>query len=123
MPGRPGGSRALTDPRNDPMNSPSHNPNPPATIIVEALAAEGRDAAAVRSQKLSLLAQLGSGSAGSGGLRPEDLLAQWPTNPATDRDAASLIFQDFCRQRAQDPATSLQEYEARFPEHRDSLAS
>ena len=67
--------------------------------------------------------RLGSGSAEEKGLTPEELLAQWPTDPETDADAASLIFQDFCQRRQQDSHTSLPAYQQRFPEHKESLAS
>ena len=105
------------------MSSQSNNPSLSATVMVPVPGADARDIASIRSQKLSLLAQLQSGSAEEAGPTPEELLAQWPTNPQCDRDAASLIFQDFCQRRQRDPNTSIKEYQDRFPEHKDSLAS
>ena len=54
---------------------------------------------------------------------PEELLAQWPTNSQCDRDAASLIFQDFCQRRQLDPDTKLTDYQNRFPAHKETLAT
>jgi serine/threonine protein kinase/Flp pilus assembly protein TadD len=105
------------------MNSPSNPPVPTGTVVVPSLASEGRDVASVRSQKNALLDQLRSASGEPSALTPEALLARWPTNPATDQDAASLIFEDFCRRRQEDPGVSLADYQQRFPEHRESLAS
>ncbi len=106
------------------MSSPSNSPSLPGTVVLAPATADaGRDVATIRSRKLSLLAQLQSESAKKSGCTPEELLAQWPTNPRTDRDAASLIFQDFCRRREQDPNTNIKEYQERFPEHKDTLAT
>jgi eukaryotic-like serine/threonine-protein kinase len=104
------------------MSSRSDLQIPPPTVVVPPRADEGRDVASIRRQKLDLLEQLQSGSKEPRRPTPEELLAKWPTNPQTDRDAASLIFQDFCRHREQDPDTTLDDYQKRFPEHKKSLA-
>src|SRR4051794_3495163 len=102
------------------MSERPEEAGPPPTVVVQALVNE--DAADVRTVKRSLLARLQDAPAGSGPT-PEELLGQWPTNPAVDRDAASLIYQDFCRQRRQGSASNLDDYQKRFPEHAESLAS
>src|SRR5207247_2451789 len=55
-------------------------------------------------------------------LRPEDLLVQWPTDSRSDPDVASLLFADFQQRLAQGEAPLREDYEERFPEHKDSVA-
>jgi serine/threonine protein kinase/tetratricopeptide (TPR) repeat protein len=55
---------------------------------------------------------------------PEKLLDRWPGKAADDPDVASLLFEDFCqRQKHGDSAVNIDDYEERFPEHKDSLRS
>jgi serine/threonine protein kinase/tetratricopeptide (TPR) repeat protein len=84
----------------------------PASSILEA-----------RSRKRALLEELHQSWAIGAPLRPEDLLARWPTNPSADPDVASLLFEDWQqkRQRGQEPNGT--DYEQRFPAQRDSLKS
>src|ERR1700737_610126 len=78
--------------------------------------------AVCRSLKRELLAELCASRQQGTSVRPEDLLPRWPTNPEEDPDVASLLFEDF-RQRSQHgEKPSREEYEQRFPEHKDSLA-
>jgi serine/threonine protein kinase/lipoprotein NlpI len=56
-------------------------------------------------------------------LPPEAVLARWPTDPADDRDVASLLFEDYCRREHSGEAPSLADYQQRFPSQHDSLLS
>jgi serine/threonine protein kinase/Flp pilus assembly protein TadD len=80
------------------------------------------DFASLRAAKRELVEELRSRRAEGEAVRPEELIQRWPTDPHTDADIASLLFEDYCqRQRAGEDA-SIVEYERRFPEHQDSLA-
>jgi serine/threonine protein kinase/Flp pilus assembly protein TadD len=83
----------------------------------------GADFLHARSVKRELLRELGASYERGQPVRPEDLLARWPTNPADDRDVASLLFEDYCRRENGGEQPSLAEYQQRFPEQRDSLIS
>lgn len=76
---------------------------------------------AVRSVKRSLLAELRNDTAGTAP-RLESLLARWPTDPRQDRDAASVLFEDFQQRSRRGEAPDREEYEERFPDQKDSLA-
>src|SRR5437879_13921280 len=76
-----------------------------------------------RSRKRKLLAELCADSQDSQSLRPEDLLARWPTDPGNDPDVASLLFEDFRQRERRGEKPSIDEYDKRFPEHKDSFAS
>src|SRR3954451_9291455 len=52
---------------------------------------------------------------------PEDLLVRWPTGPASDRDMASALFDDYCRRNHGSEEPSLIKGQRRLPEQRDSL--
>jgi eukaryotic-like serine/threonine-protein kinase len=91
------------------------------TFFVAATPTADRDVAGIRSVKRSLLAQLQADST-EPSPTPEQLLAQWPTDPKADPDAASIVFQDFCQRRAKDAKTKIKEYEDRFPEYKETLA-
>ena len=84
--------------------------------------AEEHSFVAVRSVKRSLLAELQSAGNRGTPMRPEELLARWPTDPRKDQDVASILFEDYQQrlQRGEEP--SREEYEGRFPEHKTSLA-
>src|SRR5262245_20104184 len=75
-----------------------------------------------RSTKRKLLAERCGGSEDDGPVQPEELLPRWPTNPATDPDVASLLFEDFRQRRRRGEEPSIGEYEQRFPQHKDSVA-
>ncbi len=75
-----------------------------------------------RRRKREALGQLSAPRGDGSRPTPEEVLPQWPTDPAADADVASLLFEDFCRRRQSGDEPSLSEYEKRFPEHRDSLA-
>jgi serine/threonine protein kinase/Tfp pilus assembly protein PilF len=53
----------------------------------------------------------------------DDVLARWPTDPAADPDVASILFEDFLRRRAHGEEASVEDYQRRYPEHKDSLES
>jgi serine/threonine protein kinase/Flp pilus assembly protein TadD len=74
-----------------------------------------------RSIKRELLSELTDGHAQGKPVRPEDLLARWPTDPAKDHDVASLLFEDYCRREQKGDSPSIADYERRFPSQRDSL--
>ncbi len=76
-----------------------------------------------RSRKLKLLAELCAASEDGKAVHPEDLLPRWPTDPATDPDVASLLFEDFRQRQRRGEKPSVEEYDGRFPEHKDSVAS
>lgn len=78
---------------------------------------------AARCTKRKLLAELCGESEDDRPARPEDLLPRWPTNPAADPDVASMLFEDFRQRSRRGEQPSLGEYEQRFPEHKDSVAS
>ncbi len=89
-------------------------------------AATGGDAAgdaflSARRVKRDLLRELGESHRRGAPLRPEELLARWPTDPAGDRDVASLLFEDYCRRADGGERPSVSDYEERFPAQRDSL--
>src|SRR5579859_2958089 len=74
-----------------------------------------------RSIKRSLIRELEASHAQGAPLPPEAVLARWPTDPADDRDVASLLFEDYCRREHGGDAPSLADYQQRFPSQRDSL--
>jgi serine/threonine protein kinase/Flp pilus assembly protein TadD len=76
-----------------------------------------------RSIKRALMHELDQSHAAGKPVSPEELLARWPTNPADDRDVASLLFEDYCRRQRSGERPSIREYQDRFPEQRDSLIS
>jgi serine/threonine protein kinase/tetratricopeptide (TPR) repeat protein len=75
-----------------------------------------------RRRKRELLEQADAPRPDGTRTAPEELLDDWPSDPAGEADAASLLFEDFCRRRDRGDEPSLSEYEERFPQHRDSLA-
>jgi serine/threonine protein kinase/Tfp pilus assembly protein PilF len=85
--------------------------------------AEPQSFAALRTQKRAILAQQRAGWNEGRPSPPEDLLRRWPTDPATDPDAASLLAEDYFQRRRRGEDPSLNEYEDRFPEQSRSLAS
>jgi serine/threonine protein kinase/Tfp pilus assembly protein PilF len=56
-------------------------------------------------------------------IRPEDILARWPMEPAGDADVASLLFEDYLQQRRRGADPQLSDYQQRFPQQQDSLRS
>src|SRR5690348_12027304 len=99
-----------------PVNAPGPQPG-------EDDAAEKLSFVAARCSKRKLLAELCGESEDDQLVRPEDLLPRWPTNPATDPDVASMLFEDFRQRSRRGEEPSIAEYEQRFPEHKDSVAS
>jgi serine/threonine protein kinase/tetratricopeptide (TPR) repeat protein len=89
---------------------------------VDEAADQPADYLAARSLKRHLLAEL-QGQVPDAPVTPEDVLARWPDDPHSDPDAASVLFADYCRRRQRGEDPSLTDYEQRFPEHKDSLAS
>jgi serine/threonine protein kinase/Flp pilus assembly protein TadD len=79
--------------------------------------------AALRGRKRALLAEQKAGWNEGRPSPPEDLLRRWPTDPAADPDAASLLAEDFFQRRRRGEDPSLDEYEDRFPAQSRSLAS
>jgi serine/threonine protein kinase/Tfp pilus assembly protein PilF len=84
---------------------------------------EELDFAASRKVKQQLLAELRSGWQAGNPVSPELLLRRWPGNPDNDPDVASLLFEDYCQRRNHGARPDSAEYEQRFPDHKDSLAS
>jgi eukaryotic-like serine/threonine-protein kinase len=78
---------------------------------------------AVRSCKRALLSELGQSHESGNPVRPEDLLARWPTDAVSDPDIASLLFEDYQQQLRKGAAPQLSHYEQRFPQQKDSLRS
>src|SRR5437588_1670978 len=76
-----------------------------------------------RSIKRELIRELEASHEQGKPLPPEAVLARWPTDPADDRDVASLLFDDYCRREHSGEQPSLIDYQQRFPAQRDSLAS
>jgi serine/threonine protein kinase len=80
--------------------------------------------AEARSLKRELLDELRADWEQGTPRAPEELLSRWPGNAAGDPDVASLLLEDYCqRQQHGDSAVHIDEYEERFPEHKDSLRS
>jgi serine/threonine protein kinase/Flp pilus assembly protein TadD len=75
-----------------------------------------------RSLKRGLLAELEASRESERPLRPEDLLVRWPSNPHSDPDVASLLFADYQQRHSRGESLRPEAYEARYPEHKDSLA-
>jgi eukaryotic-like serine/threonine-protein kinase len=75
----------------------------------------------VRSVKRDLLRELSESHLQGKPVPPEDLLRRWPTDPALDRDVASLLFDDYCRREQSGETPSLADYQRRFPGQSDSL--
>ena len=82
----------------------------------------GRDFAASRSLKRQLVEELRSGWEAGHPVKPEALLARWPSKPESDPDVASLLFVDYCQRRAHGEEVSPEEYDRRFPSCRNSVA-
>jgi serine/threonine protein kinase/Tfp pilus assembly protein PilF len=89
----------------------------------DAAPAEPSSFGALRAQKRAILAEQKAAWDEGRPAPPEDLLPRWPTNPATDPDAASLLAEDFFQRRRRGDRPSLNEYEDRFPAQSRSLAS
>jgi serine/threonine protein kinase/tetratricopeptide (TPR) repeat protein len=79
--------------------------------------------AETRTVKREILAELHESWLQAQPIKPEQLLSRWPVNPGTDPDVAALLFQDFAQRQSSGESPSIEAYERRFPEHRDSLAS
>jgi serine/threonine protein kinase/Flp pilus assembly protein TadD len=91
------------------------------SLAPEPLDGQEADFVAARSLKLKLLSEFAESREGEP-LRPEDLLVRWPTDPRADPDVASVLFADYQRRRAQGETLTADDYQERFPEHKDSLA-
>jgi serine/threonine protein kinase/Tfp pilus assembly protein PilF len=84
--------------------------------------AQPADFAAARSLKRELLDELRTGWETGTAVRPEDLLPRWPGNPECDPDVASLLFEEYCQRQQKGDEPAPEEYERRFPAHKDFLA-
>jgi serine/threonine protein kinase/tetratricopeptide (TPR) repeat protein len=98
------------------------NPSHGAGRIVNPSCREKPSFIVSRSIKRKLLEELCGDGEADRPLRPEELLPRWPSSPETDPDVASLIFEDFRQRRRRGEEPSLDEYDERFPEHKDSVA-
>src|SRR5262245_32191625 len=78
--------------------------------------------AQARSLKRALLDELRAGWEAGEPVRAEDLLPRWPGDPEADPDVASLLFEEYCQRCDHGEEPSREEYDQRFPKHRDSLA-
>ncbi|MCC6418315.1 MAG: protein kinase [Gemmataceae bacterium] len=77
---------------------------------------------AEREQKRALLEEQRAGWEAGRPPSPEELLRRWPADAGTDPDVASLLFEDLLQRRRHGEPASVEDYAARFPRHRDSLA-
>lgn len=75
-----------------------------------------------RSLKRALLAELRASHEENSPVRPEDILDRWPADPQTDPDVASLLFEDFKLRQEKGEEPSIDDYDRRFPQQKDSLA-
>ncbi|MBV9123216.1 MAG: protein kinase, partial [Planctomycetes bacterium] len=98
------------------------NENVPAPSGNRTEAGDDSYFARVRTIKRDLLAEQRAAWEQGDAVPPEDLLARWPTDPKEDSDVASLLFEDYRRRLEQKEEPSLQDYEQRFPEQKNSLA-
>jgi serine/threonine protein kinase/tetratricopeptide (TPR) repeat protein len=80
------------------------------------------DFASLRAAKRELVEELRAQREQGQPVQPEELLQRWPTDPHTDADVASLLFEDYCKRKETGEEASIVDYEQRFPEHQDSLA-
>jgi eukaryotic-like serine/threonine-protein kinase len=78
------------------------------------------DFSILRARKLELLSEQRSRWAEGRPLPPEGLMAQWPIDPNSDPDAASVLLEDYSQRRRREEI-SLVEYELRFPDQQRSL--
>src|SRR3954470_18909147 len=76
-----------------------------------------------RTVKREILAELHESWLQGQPIPPEQLLSRWPVEPGTDPDVASLLYQDYSQRLSSGEQLSIEAYEHRFPEHRDSLSS
>ena len=81
------------------------------------------DAVSLRRSKRRLLDEFNASWDRGAPLAPEDVLARWPADPAKDRDAVSVLFEDYQRRAGRGDEPSVSEYEARFPGRKDSIAA
>jgi hypothetical protein len=68
---------------------------------------ELRTFSVLRGRKRAILAEQNSRWEEGKPVPPEDLLRRWPTDPATDPDAASLLFEDYFQRRKHGENPSL----------------
>jgi serine/threonine protein kinase/tetratricopeptide (TPR) repeat protein len=102
------------------MNS---RPDPRSSTWAGSLSDAPGSFAEARSLKRELLEELRAGWDQGAPSPPEDLLRRWPGDPKRDPDVASLLFEDYWQrqQRGGQASVRQDEYEERFPDHRDSL--
>src|SRR5436305_891540 len=77
-----------------------------------------------RSLKRELLEELRADWDRGAPKPPEELLNRWPRPVAEDPDVASLLFEDYWQRQkhsADSTGPTIEEYEERFPDHKDSL--
>src|SRR6266536_3956234 len=84
---------------------------PPSLCVAEA-----------RSRKREILAELRDSWQQGRPTQPEELLERWPGETRQDPDVASLLFEDYLQRAERGERPAVEDYEGRFPEHRDSLA-
>jgi len=77
----------------------------------------------VRSRKRALLAEQRASWDEGRPVPPEEILRRWPTDPAKDPDAASLLVEDYFQRRRRGDELSLDHYHERFPDHSRSMAA
>jgi serine/threonine protein kinase/tetratricopeptide (TPR) repeat protein len=94
---------------------------PPAPAAPPQGQGNGATFSAARSLKRELLAELRASWAKGRPTPVQDLLGRWPGNPTADPDVTSLLFEDYLQGGAKQESAS--DYQERFPEHKDSLAS
>src|SRR5262249_17476150 len=109
-------------------HSPTPSPSTPGSAVPSwhGLSDDGPSGsfAEARSLKRQLLDDLRADWERGTPQPPEKLLHRWPGKAAGDPDVASLLFEDYCqRQKHGDSAVNIDDYEERFPEHKDSLRS
>jgi serine/threonine protein kinase/Tfp pilus assembly protein PilF len=75
----------------------------------------------MRSRKRELLEEQRSAWAEGRPAALEGFLGRWPTDPARDPDAASLLLEDYLQRQRRGDAESLSDYQERFPEQGRAL--
>src|SRR5438874_5815175 len=86
-------------------------PTPPSSRFAE-----------TRSLKRELLDELRASWERGAPVGPEELLERWPGEPRDDPDVASLLFEDYMQRAGRGEEALLDDYERRFPGHKESLA-
>src|SRR5205807_8414611 len=97
-------------------------PEAPTPAACQSLAMPSVRALENRRRKRELLDALSASWQRGQPLPVDDVVERWPGN-RRDPDLASILFEDYRQRRQRDERVVLSDYQARFPQQRESLAS